>query len=69
MSRFGDSLGCDWEPWLSPKQLIIRFYLFLKSNTALYFVAAVKARNHHNGVEAMQSYLDRFVDEADLPSF
>ena len=27
MSRFGASHGCDWEPWLAPKRLSIRFYL------------------------------------------
>ena len=26
MSRFGDSHGCDWEPWLAPKRLIARCY-------------------------------------------
>ena len=30
MSRFGASHGCDWEPWLAPKRLIIRFY-FMKN--------------------------------------
>ena len=28
MSRFGASYGCDCEPWLAPKRLSIRFYLF-----------------------------------------
>ena len=27
MSRFGASHGCDYEPWLAPKRLSIRFYL------------------------------------------
>ena len=44
MSRFDASHGCDWEPWLAPKRLIIRLY-FVKNPSRRWVGGLMKHPN------------------------